>query len=106
MSEYLVSRLSSSRRFGRRQAQPPFSNPDDSTMAKKEANSTSTDPARYILDHSAVPTFSFAFAEFLKQEYRFGLDPNRPRCRAFLQGHCPLGNSCPDQHVASTPFNE
>ncbi|KAF2099457.1 hypothetical protein NA57DRAFT_38374 [Rhizodiscina lignyota] len=45
--------------------------------------------------------YSFSFDEFLKREYRYGLDPNRPVCKAYLQGHCPLGNSCPDKHNAA-----
>ena len=46
---------------------------------------------------------SFAFDDFLKREYHFGLDPNRPVCKAFIQGHCPLGSSCPDKHTTATP---
>lgn len=44
------------------------------------------------------PTYEFAFTDFLKREYRFGLDPNRPVCQADRQGLCPLGNLCPDKH--------
>jgi len=44
---------------------------------------------------------NFAFMPFLKKEYRFGLDPDREVCRFFLQGHCPLGNECPDKHTAA-----
>ena len=43
---------------------------------------------------------NFAFSDFLKREYRFGLDPTRPICKAFREGFCPLGNACPDKHGA------
>ncbi|KAI9802230.1 MAG: hypothetical protein M1825_002951 [Sarcosagium campestre] len=55
-----------------------------------------------ILDHDAAPVPKFAFSDFLQREYRFGLDPSRPLCKAFVQGHCPQGNACPDRH---TPAN-
>ncbi|KAL7267090.1 RNA-binding component of cleavage and polyadenylation factor [Rhizina undulata] len=47
----------------------------------------------------------FAFTDFLRKEYRFGLDPNRKTCALFVQGHCPLGNSCPDKHAVSSSYN-
>lgn len=62
-------------------------------------------PIHQIIDHTTTPSFSFAFSDFLKREYRFGLDPNRPVCKAFLQGHCPAGNSCPDRHATNTSFS-
>lgn len=46
----------------------------------------------------SAPTYNFTFADFLRKEYRYGLDPTRPICKAYLAGHCPLGNSCPDKH--------
>lgn len=46
----------------------------------------------------------FSFADFLKNEHRFGLDPNRPHCKAFREGLCPQGNKCPDKHVAPQPY--
>ena len=52
-----------------------------------------------------TPTFDFAFSNFLKQEYRFGLDPDRPICKAFREGHCPLENNCPDKHQVTHSFN-
>jgi cleavage and polyadenylation specificity factor subunit 4 len=48
----------------------------------------------------------FAFHDFLRKEYRFGLDPNRRTCPLFVQGHCPMGNSCPDKHAVSSSFNK
>jgi cleavage and polyadenylation specificity factor subunit 4 len=62
------------------------------------------DLARQILEHQA-PKYEFSFSPFLLKTYRFGLDPNRPVCKAFLQGHCPLGNDCPDKHTSSSNFN-
>jgi hypothetical protein len=49
-----------------------------------------------------APRYSFSFDDFLKKEYRFGIAPDQPTCKAFLAGHCPLGNSCPDKHPART----
>lgn len=55
-----------------------------------------------ILDPSyPAPEYNFAFSEFLKREYRFGIPPNRPLCKPFQEGHCPLGNACPDKHVST-----
>jgi hypothetical protein len=49
---------------------------------------------------------TFAFADFLKREYRFGIDPSRPVCKFFIQGHCPLGNECPDKHSTGASYNK
>ncbi|KAK3059261.1 RNA-binding component of cleavage and polyadenylation factor, partial [Coniosporium uncinatum] len=54
--------------------------------------------AAQILNPPQHTQWDFSFSDFLKREYRFGLDPNRPTCKAFLQGHCPAGNNCPDKH--------
>ena len=51
-------------------------------------------------------TLNFSFSDFLRREYRFGLDPNRPSCKAYMQGHCPLGNNCPDKHHVSSSYNK
>ncbi|KAI9679670.1 MAG: RNA-binding component of cleavage and polyadenylation factor [Trizodia sp. TS-e1964] len=68
--------------------------------------SAALDIPKHILDPSANPIkHTFAFSNFLKTEYRFGLDPNRPVCKAFIQGHCPQGNACPDKHSVSSTFN-
>jgi cleavage and polyadenylation specificity factor subunit 4 len=50
--------------------------------------------------------YSFNFSDFLQREYRFGLDPKRPSCKAYMQGHCPLGNRCPDRHHVSSSYNK
>ncbi|KAG4303486.1 hypothetical protein PCANB_000155 [Pneumocystis canis] len=56
------------------------------------------------IDKVFKPDYSesvFSFDNFLKTEFRFNLDPNRPVCRFYIQGHCPLGNTCPDKHFFS-----
>ncbi|ORY70249.1 uncharacterized protein BCR38DRAFT_324851, partial [Pseudomassariella vexata] len=53
--------------------------------------------AQQILDHRA-PTYTFTFTPFLRKTHGHGLAPNRPICKSFLAGHCPLGTSCPDRH--------
>ena len=62
-------------------------------------NAPSADVARQIRDPTApTPNYDFAFADFLKREYRFGIAPTQPLCKADQEGHCPLGNTCPDRH--------
>lgn len=68
---------------------------------------SSIDLSRQLVEPwSSNPVYSFGFSDFLKREYRFGLDPNRPQCKAFREGHCPLGNECPDKHHAFSAFNK
>lgn len=59
-----------------------------------------TELSSRILEHKA-PEYTFAFTPFLFQTYRHGLSPNRPTCKAYLQGHCPLGSACPDKHTSA-----
>lgn len=59
-----------------------------------------------ILKPSAKPTYNFAFTDFLKREFKFGLDTGRPTCKAFQQGHCPLGDRCPDKHLHQSNYNK
>ena len=69
------------------------------TMAEQpQATDRRAELARQLTDPSFAPRFHFGFADFLKREYRFGLVPNRPLCKAFREGHCPLGDDCPDKH--------
>jgi cleavage and polyadenylation specificity factor subunit 4 len=58
------------------------------------------------VDNVEQAMYSFNFSDFLRREYRFGLDPNRPSCKAYMQGHCPLGNRCPDRHHVSSSYNK
>ncbi|KAI4153828.1 MAG: hypothetical protein LQ340_002069, partial [Diploschistes diacapsis] len=70
-------------------------------QADKHSNPSSL-LIRQILDPAAPPPdYDFAFADFLKREYRFGVPPNRPLCKAFQEGHCPLGNACADKHQST-----
>ncbi len=49
-------------------------------------------------DAAALP-YDFAFKDFLRKEYQFGLSISQPYCKAFREGHCPLGKGrCPDKH--------
>lgn len=52
------------------------------------------------------PQYTFKFSEFLRREYRFGLNPDRPTCKAYLQGHCPDGSKCPNKHNVSSSYNK
>ncbi|KAI5859542.1 hypothetical protein GGS23DRAFT_312515 [Durotheca rogersii] len=57
--------------------------------------------AQQILDHRA-PRYTFSFSPFLRATYGHGFPPNRPICKAFVAGHCPLGAAaCPDRHVSA-----
>jgi cleavage and polyadenylation specificity factor subunit 4 len=60
-----------------------------------------TDISRQILSHQAH-LYKFSFTPFLFTTYRYGLSPDRPTCKAYLQGHCPLGVECPDKHAAAS----
>ncbi|ESZ98739.1 hypothetical protein SBOR_0845 [Sclerotinia borealis F-4128] len=67
------------------------------------AAQASASAARQILDHKA-PAYKFSFTPFLVNNFRMGISPDRPACKAYLQGHCPLGTNCPDKH-ATNPNN-
>jgi cleavage and polyadenylation specificity factor subunit 4 len=58
------------------------------------------------LDKVGQAMYNFNFSDFLRREYRFGLDPSQPTCKAFMQGHCPLGTRCPDRHHVSNSYNK
>jgi cleavage and polyadenylation specificity factor subunit 4 len=57
-----------------------------------------------VVTPAPMPTFNFAFLDFLKQEHQYGLDTHRPVCNAYRQGHCPLGKNCPDKHSGRNTF--
>lgn len=67
------------------------------------AAQASASAARQILEHKA-PEYKFSFTPFLFNNFRMGISPDRPTCKAYLQGHCPLGTDCPDKH-ATNPNN-
>lgn len=51
---------------------------------------------------TSTPRYTFAFTPFLQTTYHHGLSPDRPICKAYSAGHCPLGSRCPDRHVSSS----
>ncbi|KAA8912869.1 hypothetical protein FN846DRAFT_931901 [Sphaerosporella brunnea] len=75
------------------------------TAAQPPRSLPSSSYADQILNGPQIPSTRFAFYDFLRKEYRFGLDPSRKTCHLFVQGHCPMGNSCPDKHAVSSTFN-
>lgn len=76
------------------------------TVSFGQSSNAAADPVSLILKPSeSTPTYSFNFSDFLKREYRFGIDPSRPNCKAFREGHCPLGSACPDRHQVTHSFN-
>jgi cleavage and polyadenylation specificity factor subunit 4 len=70
------------------------------------ADAQSATPPDQAMAQTAKTTYDFNFSDFLRREYRFGLDPDRPQCKAYMQGHCPLGNRCPDKHQVSSSYNK
>lgn len=70
------------------------------------ADARSATPPDQEMAQTAKTTYDFNFSDFLRREYRFGLDPERPLCKAYMQGHCPLGNRCPDKHQVSSSYNK
>lgn len=58
------------------------------------------------LEEPGLPAYTFKFSDFLRREYRFGLNPDRPACKAYLQGHCPDGPRCPNKHHVTSSYNK
>ena len=52
-----------------------------------------------LLTHTS-PTYTFTFTPFLQRTYQHSLPADRPICRAFLSGSCPLKSHCPDRHTS------
>ena len=50
----------------------------------------------------ASPQYSFTFTPFLQKTYQHSLPADRPICKAFAAGNCPLKSHCPERHVTST----
>ncbi|KAG5417231.1 UTP21 [Candida metapsilosis] len=51
----------------------------------------------------------FTFETFLRNEYNFGLNPDRPICPLYNPHNpqsCPLGSNCPNKHVSQMYFNK
>lgn len=49
-------------------------------------------------DRPRDPSFNFSFNPFLTKTFGFGLAEDVPVCKAYREGHCPLGPTCPDRH--------
>lgn len=62
--------------------------------------------AAQILNPSEAPAYSFAFSDFLRKEHRVEVDRVLPNCKDYLQGHCPLGDQCPDKHPRQSNYNK
>jgi hypothetical protein len=76
--------------------------PSSSTDLRSQNESNHDDQISQLLNPSlSANAAQFRFSDFLRRQYRFGLDPNRQVCKFFREGHCPLGNDCPDRHVSS-----
>ena len=41
-----------------------------------------------ITQPATQPVYNFSFSDFLRREYRFGLDPNRPYCKEIGRASC------------------
>ena len=47
--------------------------------------------------------YTFSFTPFLQKTYQHSLPPDRPICKAYLSGQCPLKSHCPERHVSNPP---
>ncbi|KAL2180183.1 uncharacterized protein P884DRAFT_171852, partial [Thermothelomyces heterothallicus CBS 202.75] len=54
--------------------------------------------AAQLLNHTA-PSYTFTFTPFLQRTYQHSLPPDRPICKAYLSGSCPLKSHCPERHT-------
>ncbi|KAK3328913.1 hypothetical protein B0H66DRAFT_6325 [Apodospora peruviana] len=54
-----------------------------------------------MLNHTA-PSYTFSFTPFLQKTYQHSLPADRPICKAYASGNCPLRSHCSDRHVAPT----
>ena len=56
--------------------------------------------AQQMLSHTA-PQYSFSFTPFLQKTYQHSLPADRPICKAYAAGHCPLKTRCPERHATA-----
>lgn len=59
--------------------------------------------------HPDTKNKRFKFEDFLRKEYSFGLDPDRPVCQFFKPNQpdlCPEGPFCPNKHIPSMYNNK
>ncbi|EGS19297.1 putative mRNA 3'-end processing protein [Thermochaetoides thermophila DSM 1495] len=45
------------------------------------------------------PTYTFTFTPFLQKTYQHSLPADRPVCKAYQTGSCPLKSHCPERHT-------
>lgn len=70
-------------------------------MAPSAAATASAQLAEQLLARTIPqPPPSFSFTPFLQKTYLHSLPADRPICRAYGGGHCPLGTRCPERHVS------
>jgi cleavage and polyadenylation specificity factor subunit 4 len=56
--------------------------------------------AQQLLSQTS-PHYNFNFTPFLQKTYQHSLPADRPICKAFAAGHCPLKTHCPERHSSS-----
>ncbi|EGO52401.1 hypothetical protein NEUTE1DRAFT_125898 [Neurospora tetrasperma FGSC 2508] len=57
-----------------------------------------------MLNHTA-PHYTFSFTPFLQRTYQHSLPADRPICKAYASGNCPLKSHCPERHVTTSSQN-
>jgi len=71
-------------------------------MAAAEGPSPAATIAKQMLSHSS-PHYTFSFTPFLQRTYQHSLPADRPICKAYASGNCPLKSRCPERHVSANP---
>jgi cleavage and polyadenylation specificity factor subunit 4 len=61
---------------------------------------TVSQAAQDMLAH-ATSQYTFSFTPFLQKTYQHSLPADRPICKAYAAGNCPLKTRCPERHVSS-----
>ncbi|KAK0632064.1 hypothetical protein B0T14DRAFT_597600 [Immersiella caudata] len=65
---------------------------------------TATTPAATAADSLLThnpPHYTFTFTPFLQRTYQHSLPADRPICKAYTNGSCPLKSKCPERHVSA-----
>lgn len=87
-------------------------NNNNNNRAYKDGNDESSNsqpkviPSANTVFHPDTSGLMFTFDPYLRKEFRFGMNPNRPICRYYASGKCPRGKECPDKHVLPTYSNK
>ncbi|KAK4207148.1 hypothetical protein QBC37DRAFT_433919 [Rhypophila decipiens] len=50
-----------------------------------------------------TPNYTFSFTPFLQKTYQHSLPPDRPICKAYQNGQCPLRSHCTERHISAPP---